>query len=74
MLEIMLRVSERRLAWRTVSNGHAPDHLAAGVVSFASSPDSSTYINFKLTSSFGGAISHRVDQYLHNFKKLVEAS
>jgi uncharacterized membrane protein len=74
MLEIMLRVPERRLAWRTVSNGRAADHLAAGVVSFASYPDRSTCVNFKLTSSFGGAISHRVDKYLHNFKRLVEAS
>jgi uncharacterized membrane protein len=73
MLEIMLRVPERRLAWRTVSNGHAPDHLAAGVVSFASRPDRSTCVNFKLTSSFGGAISDRVDKYLQNFKRLVEA-
>jgi uncharacterized membrane protein len=73
-LEIMLRVPERRLAWRTVSNGHALDHLAAGVVSFASRPDRSTCINFKLTSSFGGAVSRRVDKYLHNFKRLVEAS
>ncbi|MEY2557823.1 MAG: hypothetical protein QOE34_1248 [Verrucomicrobiota bacterium] len=74
MLEIMLRISERRLAWRTVSNGDATDHLAAGVVSFASRPDSSTSVNFKLTSSFGGAITQRVDKYLHNFKKLVEAT
>ena len=73
MLEIMLRVPERRLAWRTVSNGHAPDHLAAGVVSFASRPDRSTCVNFKLTSSFGGAVSHRVDKYLQNFKRLTEA-
>jgi uncharacterized membrane protein len=73
-LEIMLRIPERRLAWRTVSNGHAPDHLAAGVVSFASRPDQSTRINLKLASSFGGAVSHRVDKYLHNFKRLVEAS
>jgi uncharacterized membrane protein len=72
MLEIMLRVPERRLAWRTVSNGHAPDHLAAGVVSFASCPDRTTCITFKLTSSFGGAVSRRVDSYLHNFKRLVE--
>jgi len=72
MLEIMLRVPERRLAWRTVSNGHALDHLAAGVVSFASHPGQSTCVNFKLTSSFGGAVSHRVEKYLHNFKKLVE--
>jgi hypothetical protein len=26
----------------------------------------------KLTSSFGGAVSNRVDRYLHNFKRLVE--
>jgi uncharacterized membrane protein len=74
MLEIMLRVPERRLAWRTISNGHAPDHLAAGVVSFASRPDQSTFINLKLASSFGGAVSHRVNQYLQNFKSLVEGS
>jgi uncharacterized membrane protein len=72
MLEIMLRVPERRLAWRTVSNGHAPDHLAAGVVSFASLSDQSTCVTLKLTSSFGGAVSNRVDRYLHNFKRLIE--
>ncbi len=72
MLEIMLRVPERRLAWRSVSNGHAPDHLAAGVVSFASCPDRMTCVTFKLTSSFGGAVARRVDRYLHNFKRLIE--
>jgi uncharacterized membrane protein len=72
MLEIMLRVPERRLAWRTVSNGHAPDHLAAGVISFASCPDESTCVSFKLSSSFGGAVSRRVDRYLQNFKRLIE--
>ena len=74
MLEIMLRVPERRLAWRTVSNGHAPDHLAAGVVSFASLSDQSTCVTLKLASSFGGAVSRRVDRYLHNFKRLIEAT
>ena len=74
MLEIMLRVPERRLAWRTVSNGCAPDHLAAGVVSFESHSDRTTCVTFKFTSSFGGAVSRRVDRYLHNFKKWVEAS
>jgi uncharacterized membrane protein len=74
MLEIMLRVPERRLAWRTVANGHAPDHLATGVVSFESPSDQTTRITLKLSSSFGGAVSRRVDRYLHNFKKLVEAS
>jgi uncharacterized membrane protein len=69
MLEIMLRVPERRLAWRTISG----DHLGVGVVSFTSQPDQSTCLNLKLTSSFGGAVSHRVDEYLQNFKRLVEA-
>src|ERR1039457_3521726 len=72
MLEIMLRVFERRLAWRTISNGHAPDHLAAGVVSFTSLSDQNTCVTLKLTSSFGGAVSRRVDGYLHNFKRLIE--
>jgi uncharacterized membrane protein len=74
MLEIMLRVPERRLAWRTVANGHAPDHLATGVVSFESSSDRTTLITLKLSSSFGGLVSRRVGRYLHNFKRLVEAS
>jgi hypothetical protein len=26
----------------------------------------------KLSSSFGGAVSRRVDRYLHNFKRLAE--
>ena len=72
MLEIMLRVPERRLAWRTLSNRNAPDHLAAGVVSFVSGSDRSTCVTLKLTSSFGGAVSDRVDAYLQNFKRLIE--
>jgi len=71
-LEIMLRVPERRVAWRTISNGHAHDHLAAGVVSFASLSDHGTRVTLKLTSSFGGAVSNRVDKYLRNFKRLIE--
>jgi uncharacterized membrane protein len=71
-LEIMLRVPERRLAWRTISNGHAHDRLAAGVVSFASLSDRGTRVTLKLTSNFGGAISNRVDRYLQNFKRLVD--
>jgi uncharacterized membrane protein len=71
-LEMMLRVPERRLAWRTLADHRAPDHLAAGVVSFAALSDRSTCITLKLTSSFGGAVSNRVDKYLHNFKRLIE--
>jgi uncharacterized membrane protein len=73
LLEIMLRVPERKLAWRTIANDGAPHHFAAGVVYFASHPNQNTCITLRLTSSFGGAVSHRVDQYLQNFKRLVEA-
>src|SRR5437899_6874307 len=38
-LEMMLCVPERRLAWRTLADRRAPDHFAAGVVSFASLSD-----------------------------------
>src|SRR5580700_9003402 len=54
-LEFMLCVPERRLAWRTLADQHAPDHFAAGVVSFASLSDQGTRVTLKLTSSFGGA-------------------
>jgi uncharacterized membrane protein len=73
VLEVMMRVPERRLAWRTIAERRsARDHLAAGVVSFASVPDQGTCITLKLTSSFGGAVSHRINKYLQNFKRLVE--
>jgi uncharacterized membrane protein len=71
-LEMMLCVPERRLAWRTLADHRAPDHLAAGVVSFASLSDQSTCVTLKLTSSFGGAVSRRIDRYLQNFKRLIE--
>jgi len=71
-LEMMLRVPERRLAWRTVSDGHTPAHLAAGVVSFLGQRDRMTRITLKLTSSFGGAVAGRIDKYLRNFKRLIE--
>jgi uncharacterized membrane protein len=71
-LEVMLRVPERRLAWRTLADRRTPDHFAAGVVSFAALSERNTCVTLKLTSSFGGAVSRRVDQYLRNFKRLIE--
>ena len=71
-LEVMLCVPERRLAWRTLADHHAPDHFAAGVVPFAALSEQSTCVTLKLTSSFGGAVSNRVDRYLRNFKRLIE--
>ena len=73
-LEMMLCIPERRLAWRTLADPRAPDHFATGVVSFTPLSDQSTCVTLKLTSSFGGAVSRRVDRYLHNFKKLIEQS
>src|SRR3954463_13424861 len=63
-LEMMLCVPERRLAWRTLADQRAPAHLAAGFVSLEPLSTESTCITLKLTSSFGGAISHRVERYL----------
>ena len=37
-LEMMLRVQDRRLAWRTFPMITDPDHLATGVVSFTRCP------------------------------------
>jgi uncharacterized membrane protein len=71
-LEMMLRVPERRLAWRTLADRRALDHFAAGVVSFAPLSDQGTCVTLRLTSSFGGAVSNRVEKYLHNFKRLIE--
>ena len=71
-LEVMLRVQDRKLAWRTIANGHAPTHLATGVVSFLPHGDGGTRITLRLTSSFGGAVGRRVGKYLGNFKRLID--
>ena len=74
VLEIMLRVPERRLAWRVLAGRSPCDHLATGVVSFTSRSDPSTCVTLKVSSSFGGtrAVSRRVVRYLQNFKRLIE--
>ena len=56
-LEITLRVPERRLAWRTISNGHAHDHLAAGVVWLATDYDLGAPVTQKNNTKLGGQIS-----------------
>jgi uncharacterized membrane protein len=71
-LEMILRVPERRLAWRTLVDPRVSDHFAAGVVSFVPLSDHSTCVTLKLTSSFGGAVSRRIGIYLQNFKKMIE--
>jgi uncharacterized membrane protein len=71
-LEVMLRIQDRKLAWRTIANGYAPAQLATGVVSFLPDGVGMTRITLKLTSSFGGAVGRRVGKYLRNFKRLIE--
>src|SRR2546422_7669024 len=46
-LEMVLRVPDRRLAWRTLANRDATDNFATGVVSFAPVSDQSTCVTFK---------------------------
>src|SRR2546426_12473151 len=58
-LEMILRVPERRLAWRTLADHRAPDHFAAGGVSFTPPSDQSTCVSLEATSSFCGAASAR---------------
>ena len=73
VLEIMLRVPERRLAWRLVAGKSHCDHVATGVTSFTSQSDRITRVNVKISSPIvGGDLSGRVHQYLRNFKRLVE--
>ena len=73
VLEIMLRVPERRLAWRLVAGKSRCDHIATGVTSFTSQSDRSTRISLKVSSStVDDNLSDRVHQYLRNFKRRVE--
>ena len=74
VLEIMLRVPERRLAWRVLAGESSPDHLATGVVSFTAPSDQSTSVTLKINSSFDGDNTRLVDRYLQNFKRLIEKS
>lgn len=72
LLEIMLRVPERRVAWRVLAGRSSSDQLATGVVSFTSRSDGSTCVTLKISSIVNGDVSSRVNTYLHNFKRLIE--
>jgi Predicted integral membrane protein len=72
VLEIILRVPEQRLAWRVVARRSSSHHFATGVVSFSSRSDRSTGVTLRITSSFDGAVSRRVNPYLRKFKQLIE--
>jgi uncharacterized membrane protein len=67
VLEFVLRIPERRLVWRSLS-----DQLAAGVVTFTARADGTTTVALTMISTYGGDVSDRVGAYLQNFKKLIE--
>lgn len=67
VLEFVLRVPDRRLVWRSMS-----DQFAAGVVTFAPGSNGNTSVALTMMSTYGGGVSHRVGAYLRNFKKLLE--
>jgi uncharacterized membrane protein len=68
IFQIVLQIPGRRIAWRTMSNG-----FMSGVVSFEPRTERETEITLKIRSVFDPPnLSHRIEEYLHNFKRLVE--
>jgi len=69
IFHIVLQIPGRRIAWRTMSNG-----FMSGVVSFVPHSQEETEVTLKIRSIFDQpSLSHRVEQYLRNFKRLVES-
>ena len=68
VFQILLQIPGRRIAWRTLSNG-----FMSGVVSFEPRSDGETEVTLKIRSIFDPPnLSRRIDEYLGNFKQLVE--
>jgi uncharacterized membrane protein len=68
IFQIVLQIPGRRIAWRTISNG-----FTSGVVSFEPRSEQETEVILKIRSIFDPSnLSRRVEQYLGNFKQLVE--
>jgi uncharacterized membrane protein len=68
LFHIVLQIPGRRIAWRTMSNG-----FMSGVVSFEPRSQEETEVTLKIRSIFDPlSLSHRVEEYLGNFKRLVE--
>lgn len=68
VLQIVLRVPERRIVWRTMSEG-----FPRGVVLFEPLSDRTTEITVRMRSSIESATLARVTrEYLTNFKRAVE--
>ena len=69
VFHIILQVPSRRIAWRSMSNG-----FMSGVVSFEPRSQEETEVTLKIRSIFDPpSLSQRVEEYLGNFKRLVES-
>jgi len=67
-LHIVLQIPCRRIAWRMLS-----DPLMSGVVSFAQRSKQETEVTLKIRSVFDSPkLSRRLEEYLGNFKRLIE--
>jgi uncharacterized membrane protein len=70
ILQIVLQIPGRRIAWRTISDG-----FMSGVVSFEPRSEQETEVILKIRSIFDSSnLSRRVEEYLGNFKRLVEGA
>ena len=68
IFHIVLQIPGRRIAWRTLSDG-----FMSGVVSFEPRSQRETEVTLKIRSIFDPpSLSRRVEEYLGNFKRLVE--
>ena len=69
IFQIVLQIPGRRIAWRSMSNG-----FVSGVVSFEPRSQQETEVTLKIRSIFDPpSLSRRVEEYLGNFKRLVES-
>ena len=69
LFHIILQIPGRRIAWRTLSDG-----FVSGMVSFEPRSQVETEVTLKIRSIFDPpSLSHRVEEYLGNFKRLVES-
>jgi uncharacterized membrane protein len=68
VIHVVLRVPERRIAWRAIS-----EEVGVGVVSFEPRSEKATEVTLKLHSVFDPTTSSKLAaEYLGNFKRLVE--
>ena len=68
IFHIVLQIPGRRIAWRTISDG-----FMSGVVFFEPRSEKETEVTLKIRSIFDPPnLSRRLEEYLGNFKRLVE--